>query len=90
MKTVFYTEEAIDTRIADVKYTGLGLSGVVCQIVLDNGYSIFGEAQSDWGTEKAEAVAYQRAYGKLYDYFGFYDVENKYQTNHVEENKEVA
>jgi len=70
------TREQIDDRISAVDYHVLPKSTVtVCNITLDNGFSVRGEsacvAPENYNREIGEKIAYDNAYQKLWPLFGF-------------------
>lgn len=71
------TKEYIDSRIASITYHNLADAKTltICQIVLDNGYSVRGESacvnEANYRADIGEKLAYDSAYMKLWPLFGF-------------------
>lgn len=70
------TKEAIEARIADVAFSVLPKSTVtLCNITLDNGYSVRGESAcvdpSNFDQAIGERIAYDNAFARLWPLLGF-------------------
>lgn len=69
------TLEYMERRIASVTYHRIGDTVTLCNIELDNGYSVRGESAcvdpGNYNQEIGESLAYKQALGKLWPLFGF-------------------
>lgn len=69
------TKEQIESRIAEVTYTRFHETVTICNIKLDNGYSVRGESAcvnpANYNEEIGNKIAYDQAFGKLWPLFGF-------------------
>lgn len=69
------TEEYMEGRIVDETFTRFSDTVTVCQITLDNGYSVRDESvcvnPENYNQEIGEKIAYDRAFSKLWVLFGF-------------------
>ena len=69
------TQEYIESRIADKKFTRLLPTVTICSILLDNGYSVRGESAcvnpENYNQQIGERIAYDDAFEKLWPLFGF-------------------
>ncbi|MCG7945844.1 MAG: Gp49 family protein [Candidatus Thiodiazotropha taylori] len=80
------TKEGIDARIADVSYTVLQDSTVtICNIVLDNGFSVRGESACvdprNFNMQVGREIAYRDAFNKLWQLEGYLLVERIYKSH---------
>lgn len=78
------TEDEIKQRIRSTDYFVIpGTTVTICQITLDNGYSVLGESACVSPENFDEAIgrsfAHKNAFGKLWPLFGFLLAENLYQ-----------
>lgn len=75
------TKEYITSRIHDVKYTKFSDTVTICNIVLDNGYSVRGESAcvnaANYNQEIGERISYDNAFSKLWPVFGFWLAETQ-------------
>jgi hypothetical protein len=78
------TEELIESRITDTRFERFSETVTVCEIKLDNGYSVRGESAcvnpENYNQEIGEKIAYDNAFNKLWPLFGFLLAEG----NHIE------
>lgn len=69
------TKDYMDSRIAKVAYAKIDETVTVCSITLDNGYSVRGESACvdpvNFDEKIGKSLAYQDAYRKLWQLFGF-------------------
>ena len=69
------TKEYIESRIVDKSFTRFNDTVTICQIVLDNGYSVRGESAcvnpENYNTEIGQRIAYDNAFNTLWPLFGF-------------------
>lgn len=74
------TVEYINSRIKDAEFTRIGKTATLCNIELDNGYSVRGESAcvnpANYDREIGERIAYDNAFAKLWPLFGFLLAEN--------------
>ena len=79
------TKEYIEQRIARKYFTVMNGNVTLCNIVLDNGYSVRGESAcvnpANFNQEIGERIAYDNALDKLWPLFGFFMAESQYQIN---------
>lgn len=77
------TKEQIDKRIAATTFTRIAETVTICQIVLDNGYSVRGESAcvnpANYNQEIGERFAHDNAYNKLWPLFGFLLAEDNFR-----------
>ena len=69
------TKEYMESRITEKTFTRFSDTVTVCQITLDNGYSVRGESacvnSANYNQEIGERIAYDNAFNKLWPLFGF-------------------
>lgn len=69
------TKEYMASRIASVDYTRLGATTTLCNLTLDNGYSVLGQSAcvspENYDEEVGQGYAYKDAFAKLWPLFGF-------------------
>jgi hypothetical protein len=69
------TPEYMQSRIASYTFTNLPGHVTLCQIFLDNGYCVMGEAavvnKDNYDKDIGEKIAYEKAFAKLWPLFGF-------------------
>ena len=69
------TKEHIESRIADTSFTRFNDTVTICQITLDNSYSVRGESAcvnpENYNQEIGERIAFDNAFNKLWPLFGF-------------------
>jgi hypothetical protein len=77
------TKEYMESRISAHEFHRLGGTVTVCNLVLDNGYSVRGESAcvslANFNREIGEKIAYENAFSKLWPLFGFALAEKLYQ-----------
>ena len=78
------TEEYIKSRICVVDHLTLDTSTVtICNLRLDNGYSVRGEAAcvdpTNYRADIGEKIAYDDAFRKLWPLFGFLLAEKRFR-----------
>ncbi len=69
------TKEYMESRITDKSFSRFSGTVTICQITLDNGYSVRGESAcvnpENYNQEIGERIAYDNAFNKLWPLFGF-------------------
>ena len=69
------TAEYMQSRIAETTFTRFTDTVTICNIRLDNGYSVRGESAcvspANYNQEIGEKIAYDAAFNKLWPLFGF-------------------
>ena len=69
------TKEYMESRITEKTFTRFSETVTVCQITLDNGYSVRGESAcvnpANYNQGIGERIAYDEAFNKLWPLFGF-------------------
>lgn len=69
------TKESIEARIASKEFSKVYETVTLCNIKLDNGYSVRGESAcvnpANYNQEIGERIAYDNAFSKLWPLFGF-------------------
>ena len=69
------TKEYMESRIKDKTFLKIGETVTLCNITLDNGYSVRGESAcvnaANYRQEIGEKIAYDNAFNKLWPLFGF-------------------
>lgn len=69
------TKEAMESRIATTDFIRIGETVTLCNLTLDNGYSVRGESAcvspANYNKEIGERIAYDNAFDKLWALFGF-------------------
>lgn len=79
------TKEFMESRIKEggVEFRRYSETVTICQITLDNGYSVRGESAcvnpENYNQEIGERIAYDNAFNKLWPLFGFFLAESQYQ-----------
>lgn len=77
------TKEYIETRIIKSEFFRLTGTLTVCQITLDNGFSLTGESAcaspENFNQSLAERYSYEKAFDKLWILFAFMICENRFQ-----------
>lgn len=81
------TREDIEARIKETGYMVLpGTTVTICNIELDNGYSVRGESAcvdpTNFDKAIGEQYAYDDAFRKLWPLFGFLLAEARFQASH--------
>lgn len=75
------TPEFIESRIVDKVWTRFSPTVTICNITLDNGYSVRGESAcvnpENYNQEIGERVSYDNAFQKLWPLFGFWLAETQ-------------
>lgn len=76
------TEEYMRDRIETISYDRISPTVMICNIVLDNGYSVRGESACvdpvNFNHEIGQKISYDNAFGKLWPLFGFLLAEARY------------
>jgi hypothetical protein len=79
------TKEQIEERIVMKDFVHITPTVTLCNITLDNGYSVRGEAacvnSANYDREIGERFAYDDAFKKLWPLFGFALAETQHQQN---------
>lgn len=74
------TRRYIESRIKNKTFTHVGETVTICNLILDNGFSVRGEAAAvyieNFSKEAGEAISYEGAIRKLKPFFGFLLAEN--------------
>lgn len=77
------TQELIDSRIVNTEFLRIGETVTVCNITLDNGYSVRGESAcvnaENYKQDIGERFARDDAFRKLWPLFGFLLAEDNFQ-----------
>jgi len=79
------TKEYIERRIADTLFTTLveGSTVTICQITIDNGFTVRGETDcvdpTNYNEDLGKHYAYKNAFEKLWELFGFLLAEKMYR-----------
>ena len=77
------TKQSMEERIKKTEFVRLTPTVKICNILLDNGYSVRGESAcvnpENYNQEIGERVAYDNAFDKLWPLFGFLLAETQYQ-----------
>lgn len=77
------TKEDMDARIKDVSYSWPFGTVTLCNIALDNGYSVRGESacvdMRNFDVNIGKRLAYDQAVNKLWPLFGFLLAEDTYR-----------
>ena len=77
------TEDFMEARIKETSFTRFSETVTICQITLDNGYSVRGESAcvnpENYNQEIGERVAFDNAFNTLWPLFGFFLAESQYQ-----------
>lgn len=77
------TKEFMEGRIKDTSFTRFSETVTICQITLDNGYSVRGESAcvnpENYNQEIGERIAYDNAFRNLWPLFGFFLTEIQFQ-----------
>lgn len=78
------TKEQIEARISDVTFTRLNDTVTICNIMLDNGYSVRGESAcvnpENYRQDIGERIAYDNAFQCLWPVFGFLLAEDQFRS----------
>lgn len=77
------TKEYMESRIAETTFTRFTGTVTICNVTLDNGYSVRGESAcvspANYNQEVGEKIAYDMAFNKLWPLFGFLLAEKLHQ-----------
>lgn len=69
------TKEYMESRIAASEFTKLASTVTICNLTLDNGYSVRGESAcvnpENYNQQIGEKIAYDNAFRQLWALFGF-------------------
>jgi len=88
------TEESINRRIKQVEFHRLpGTTVTLCNITLDNGYSVRGESAcvdaKNYNEDIGQTLAKKDAFGKLWPLFGFLVAEMKFRHDTANEEQGI-
>lgn len=76
------TREGIERRIDDVGYMTIGATVTICNITLNNGYSVRGESAcvdpGNFNLEIGQSLAYKDAFSKLWALEGYLLAERRF------------
>lgn len=79
------TVEQMQSRIKEVTYHKIGSTVTLCNIELDNGYSVRGESAcvnpANYNEEIGNKIAYDNAFRQLWALFGFLLAESNFTNN---------
>lgn len=82
------TREHIEARIKHLKFSRFAPTVTICQITLDNGYSVRGESAcvnvENYDREIGERIAHDNAFNQLWPLFGFLLAEDQHTGRLVE------
>lgn len=77
------TKEQMESRIASTDFTRLTDTVTICNITLDNGFSVRGESAcvnaANYNQEIGERISYDNAFNKLWAFFGFMLAESNHR-----------
>lgn len=77
------TKDYIKSRILEVGYTRFSPTITICEITLDNGYSVRGESAcvnvENYDAEIGQRIAHDNAFSQLWPLFGFLLAEEQYK-----------
>ena len=83
------TEDVIKDRIEEVTYHRIGETVTVAHVVLNNGFSVRGEAAcvnpENYDREIGERIAFDNAFNQLWPLFGFMLAEDQFRSNTPQE-----
>ena len=83
------TKEQMEARIVRTEFYPVGETVTICNIVLDNGYSVRGESAcvnpANYNKEIGERVAHDQAFNKLWPLFGFLLAEQNFTAPQVQQ-----
>lgn len=78
------TKEQIEARITNTYYSRFNNTVTICNIDLDNGFSVRGESAcvnpENYKQEIGEALSYKQAFEKLWALFGFLLAEDNFRS----------
>lgn len=76
-------KEYIESRVKDYEYIMVAPTVMLCQITLDNGFSVRGESacvnSKNFDQEIGEKLSFDNAFKQLWALFGFMLAENQFQ-----------
>lgn len=76
------TKDAMESRIINKEFIRLGETVTLCNITLNNGYSVRGESAcvnpENYNQQIGEKIAYENAFAKLWALFGFLLAESNF------------
>lgn len=79
------TKETIEASIKDVQYSWPFGTVTICNLILENGYSVRGESACvdprNFDIEIGKRLAYDQAFNKLWPLFGFLLAEQLYRVD---------
>lgn len=77
------TKEQIESRIAGTTYHRITETVIICNIQLDNGYSVIGKSAcvnaENFDQQIGERISFDNAFRELWPLFGFLLAENNYR-----------
>lgn len=77
------TKEYMENRIKDKTFLKIGETVTICNVILDNGYSVRGESAcvnaANYNQAIGERIAYDNAFNNLWPLFGFALAEDQFQ-----------
>lgn len=69
------TKEGIESRIKVTEFIRIGQTVTLCNITMDNGYSVRGESAcvnpENYNQQIGERIAYDNAFARLWPLYGF-------------------
>lgn len=88
------TEEYILSRISDTVFNRFDERVTICQITLDNGFSVRGESvcvnAANYDRQIGEKYANENAFGKLWELFGFLLAEDQFKGGGLGKLKDIT
>lgn len=85
------TKEGMESRINSKEFIRVGETVTLCNIVLDNGYSVRGESAcvntANYNQQIGEKIAYDNAFAKLWPLYGFLLAEDNFRSQTPESEK---
>lgn len=79
------TADYMKSRIKETRFERFAPTVTICQITLDNGFSVRGESAcvkvENYNKEIGEKIAYDNAFDKLWTHFGFLLAESLFKPN---------
>lgn len=88
------TKNIIESNIVDREFTKFSDTVTVCEIVLNNGYSVRGESAcvnaANYNQEIGERIAYDNAFNKLWPLYGFLLAETQWVDSQGQQKSEAA
>ena len=88
------TKEGMESRITGKEFIRIANTVTICNITLDNGYSVRGESACvnplNYNQEIGEKIAYDKAFAQLWALYGFLLAEDNLRTRTPEESEKTA